>query len=202
MALKFQKAGYDVIGMDMRAFGQTETQHPGLIDNPDTQQIVDSLTFLKAYRDTHLSDSTSSHPIVFYGYSLGATLSVGTYYRLLAEHPEIAQQVKAMLFVSPQTGMGSFWYPNWYRPRQGRLLSMLNYKWGSFGPLYSMRDRHDPIQYKGDVYAKTLWTVQDWTERNMQKAGEIEIPFHMAMSSKDRVVSPICNRQFFEKVAS
>ena len=34
----------------------------------------------------------------------------------------------------------------------------------------------------------------------MAMAHRINCPFHMTMSSKDRVVSPIKNREFFEKV--
>ena len=128
--------------------------------------------------------------------------SLGTYQKLLDEDKELVEQIKAIILVSPQTGMGSYWYPTWYRPRQGRLLSLLNYKWGAFPALVSMRDRHDEVQYRGPVYAKTLWTVQDWTERNMAGANRINIPFHLTLSSKDRVVSPIKNREFFDKVSS
>ena len=114
----------------------------------------------------------------------------------------MAEQVKALVTVSGQFGMGEFWYPCWYRPRKGNLLSMLNYKWGAFPPLISKRDRHDILQYKGPVYAKTLWTVQTWTDANLAKAGKIEVPFNLTMASKDKVVSPARNRQFFDSVAS
>ena len=34
----------------------------------------------------------------------------------------------------------------------------------------------------------------------MAMAGSIAVPFHMTMSSKDRVVSPAKNREFFERI--
>ena len=34
IAQHFQKVGYDVIGIDMRGFGQTESKYPGLINDP------------------------------------------------------------------------------------------------------------------------------------------------------------------------
>ena len=55
--------------------------------------------------------------------------------------------------------MGPLWYPDWYRPRKGNWLRKFDYKWGSFAPLVSMRDRNDPIAYKGPTYAGTIWTV-------------------------------------------
>ena len=36
----------------------------------------------------------------------------------------------------------------------------------------------------------------------MAGANRINIPFHLTLSSKDRVVSPIKNREFFDKVSS
>ena len=165
LAQNFQKQGYEVIGMDMRAFGQTQTAHPGLIDDPSVQ-LSDSSTFLRAYREQY----DDGKPLVIYGYSLGATYALGTYFSL---EQDLKEEVKALVVVSPQTGMGDYWYPDWYRPRKGRLLSLINWKWGAFPPLVSMRDRHDELQYKGPVYARTLWTVQDWTDRNLAMANQI-----------------------------
>ena len=145
--------------MDMRAFGQTEIAQPGLITNPKIQ-VSDAMTFLTAYSESCQQDES---PLVFYGYSLGAAMSIGTYLSFQAQGSRneqlIGERIKALVVVSPQFGMGDFWYPCWYRPRYGRLLSMINPTWGGFGPLYSMRDRHCEIQYKGPVYAKTLWAV-------------------------------------------
>mmetsp|Transcript_45709 Transcript_45709/g.60583 ORF Transcript_45709/g.60583 Transcript_45709/m.60583 type:complete len:126 (+) Transcript_45709:55-432(+) len=96
--------------------------------------------------------------------------------------------------------MGDFWYPVWYRPRYGRLLGMLNYKWGTFPPLVSMRDRHCEIQYKGPVYARTLWTVQSWTDEHQARAALVSDPLHLTVATKDRVVSPSRCRQFYDNL--
>ena len=64
----------------MRAFGQTETAYPGLIEDPNVN-ISDAMTFLSTYKERYLEDAST--PIVFYGYSLGATMSLGTYFNLL-----------------------------------------------------------------------------------------------------------------------
>lgn len=126
--------------------------------------MSDHHTFLKAF-NAEFGDNRK--PFVFYGYSLGATFSIGSYVNILKKDRELADRVKAILTVSGQYGMGDFWYPCWYRPRQGRLLSMLNYKYGAFPALVSKRDRHDKLQYKGPTYAKTLWTVHSWTDANL-----------------------------------
>ena len=67
---------------------------------------------------------------------------------------------------------------------------MLNYRWGSFPPLVSLRDRHCEIQYKGPVYGRTLWNVHSWTDRHQERAEKVAAPLHMTVSTKDRVVSP------------
>ena len=54
--------------MDMRAFGQTKCEIPGLISDPAVL-LADSLTFLRAYKDMYACNK----PIVLYGYSLGVT---------------------------------------------------------------------------------------------------------------------------------
>ena len=71
--------------MDMRAFGQTQTAAPGLIDDPNTN-INDAMTFLTAYKQRYLSSAEDSNtPIVLYGYSLGGTMCLGTYFNLLEQ---------------------------------------------------------------------------------------------------------------------
>jgi len=123
-------------------------------------QISDFVTFLKAYEAKNTADNT---PVVLYGYSLGGTMCLGTYFALQGR---LAERVKAVVLVCPQLGMGDYWYPCWYRPRYGRLLGQLNYRWGTFPPLVGMRDRHCEIQYKGPVYGRTLWNVHSWTDRH------------------------------------
>ena len=59
--------------------------------------MSDALTFLKAYKDQEKDDK----PLILYGYSLGATQTIGTYLKLLEQEKELTNEVKAMILVSP-----------------------------------------------------------------------------------------------------
>ena len=97
LASKFQQRGFDVVGQDMRPFGQSETKYPGLIDDPSVQ-VDDSYRFLKALTER---DSDAESPLVLYGYSLGATMCMGSYFNLLEKDQELAARVKAIILVCP-----------------------------------------------------------------------------------------------------
>ena len=79
----------------MRPFGQSETKHPGLINDPSVQ-VDDSYRFLQALTER---DSDADSPLVLYGYSLGATMCLGSYFNLLEKDQKLAAKVKAIILV-------------------------------------------------------------------------------------------------------
>jgi alpha-beta hydrolase superfamily lysophospholipase len=99
----YQNEGYDVIGFDMRGKGESDGKR-GLIDDPDAW-CSDSLQFIRQAKHT------TQDEIIVIGYSLGACYLFGTYNYLAKNDPEIHSQIKQMLVVSPQCGMGPYWYP-------------------------------------------------------------------------------------------
>jgi predicted alpha/beta-fold hydrolase len=72
--------------MDMRAFGQTKCEIPGLISDP-ALLMSDSVTFLRAYKEKY----GCNKPFVLYGYSLGVTFQIGTYLNLLERDRELGE---------------------------------------------------------------------------------------------------------------
>ena len=65
-----------------------------------------------------------------------------------------------------------------------------------------MRDRHCEIQYKGPVYSKTLWNVQEWTDQIQASANQLTVPLHISIAMKDRVVSPQRAQALFKNASS
>jgi len=66
-----------------------------------------------------------------------------------------------MIVVSPQCGMGPYWYKNnaWIKSKLNYYSSMCEKDAGSWPPLIAKRDRNDPLQYKGRTLAPTIWTI-------------------------------------------
>lgn len=94
--------------------------------------------------------------------------------------------------------MGPYWYKS-KRPRRGLYTSRICKEFDAWPPLVARRDRHNPLQYQGPTYAKSIWTVQDWTLRNMAGVGGMKLPLHMSMCEDDKVCSSVTSREFFEK---
>ena len=133
--------------------------------------------------------------LICYGYSLGATMSFGTLGFLKTTDSDFYSNFEAMIAVSPQCGLGRIWYPRWWRPRPGKLLMKLFPNYQSFPPFVSMRDRHDPLAYKGAVYAKFIWEIEKWTKHNLDiEAPKLTLPLHFTMSAKDSTCSPDAQR--------
>ena len=80
----YQSAGYEVIGFDMRGFGESEGPR-ALITNPQ-DMLDDSVRFIDAAKNWQMQERGHNLPWVAMGYSLGGCYLLGAYQEL-HKHP-------------------------------------------------------------------------------------------------------------------
>ena len=199
----FTEQGYEVVGFDMRGFGESEGERSLIADRRDW--IDDAQHFLSKTHEWQLELRGYALPWIAYGYSMGGCYALGTYLHL-ERLPRLQAQFKSMVLVVPNLGMGDYWwgrFPPDLQYRHGYLRTKyIDSHLAGWPALMSKRDRHDELHYRGRVLAPTLWMVHEQILSNDKQAHKVKLPLHVSVSEHDPIVSSEKTRNFFNRTAS